>query len=182
MSHFCMKIDDETELRLHEERYAEALYQLIDRNREHLRQWMPWLESEQSVEDTRAFMKETRLQFANNQGFATGLWYRGELVGAIGLHSVDWIDRKVEIGYWLSADQQGKGLMTKACKTLVNFAFEEYQLNRAEIHCATGNRRSRAIPERLGFTQEGIIRQSEWLYDHYLDMVIYGMLASEWKK
>lgn len=182
MSHFRMKIDDETELRLHEERYAEAFFQLIDRNREYLRQWMEWLDYEQSVEDTRAFMKDTRLQFANNQGLTTGIWYRGQIVGTIGMHALDWIDRKVEIGYWLSADQQGKGLMTKACKTLVNYAFGEYQLNRVEIHCATGNTRSRAIPERLGFTQEGILRQSEWMYDHYLDMVIYGMLASEWEK
>lgn len=182
MSHFCMNIDDETELRLHEERYAEAFFQLIDRNRDYLRQWMPWLDSEQSVEDTRTFMKETRLQFANDEALTTGIWYQGQIVGTISLHALDWIDRKVEVGYWLSADQQGKGLMTKACRTLVNYAFEEYQLNRVEIHCATGNTRSRAIPERLGFTQEGILRQSEWMYDHYLDMVIYGMLASEWKK
>ena len=179
--YFCMRIDDDTELRLHEERFAEEYYRLIDRNRQHLRQWMQWLDEEQSVDDLRVFMRESRLQFANNQSLQTGIWYKGQIAGAIGFHNLDWIDRKVEVGYWLSADQQGKGLVTKACRTLVNFAFDQYQLNRIEIHCATGNRRSRAIPERLGFTQEGIIRQAQWLYDHYVDMVIYGILESEWK-
>jgi ribosomal-protein-serine acetyltransferase len=55
-------------------------------------------------------------------------------------------------------------------------------LNKVEIHCAVDNKRSRAIPERLGFTQEGIIRANQWLYDHYVDDVIYGMLASEWSE
>ena len=50
------------------------------------------------------------------------------------------------------------------------------------IHCAVGNRRSRAIPERLGFTQEGIARDAEWLYDHYVDLVTYSLLAPEWSK
>ena len=179
--HFCLRIDEHTELRLHEERFAEEYYQLIDRNRAYLREWMPWLDSEQSVDDLRVFMRGSLQQFASNQGFQAGIWYQGTIVGSIGLHELDWIDRKVELGYWLSADQQGKGLVTKACKMLINFVFEEYHLNKIEIHCATANHRSRAIPERLGFTQEGFIRQAQWLYDHYVDMVIYGLLASEWK-
>lgn len=180
--HFCMRVDDDTELRLHEERFAVEYYQLIDRNRAYLREWMPWLDDEQSVDDLLAFMKGSRLQFANNEGFQAGIWHQGTIIGSIGLHALDWIDRKVEMGYWLSADQQGKGLVTKACKTLIDFVFDEYQLNKVDIHAATGNYRSRAIPERLGFTQEGIIRQAQWLYDHYVDMVIYGILASEWQQ
>jgi ribosomal-protein-serine acetyltransferase len=62
----------------------------------------------------------------------------------------------------------------------VTYAFDQYHLNKVEILCATGNTRSRAIPERLGFTQEGIIRQGERFHDHYNDLVVYGMLASEW--
>ncbi|HLX40208.1 MAG TPA: GNAT family protein [Ktedonobacteraceae bacterium] len=180
--HFCMRIDDDTELRLHEERYAEEYYQLIDRNRVYLREWMPWLDDEQSVQDLRVFMRGSLQQFASNEGFQAGIWYRGRIVGSIGLHDLDWIDRKIEMGYWLSADQQSKGLVTKACKTLLDFVFDEYKLNKVEIHAATGNSRSCAIPERLGFTQEGIIRQAQWLYDHYVDMVIYGLLASEWQQ
>jgi ribosomal-protein-serine acetyltransferase len=96
-------------------------------------------------------------------------------------HPIDWAERKVEIGYWLGESFQGKGLMTKACKTLITYAFAELGLNKVEIHCATENIRSCAIPKRLGFTQEGILRDAEWLYDHFVNLVVYGMLAREWQ-
>lgn len=175
----CLLIDQETQLRLHEERYAEEYFALTERNRAYLREWMPWAAYEGSLEDMKAYMKQTLLQFANNEGLQTGIWYQNRLVGSIG-YPMDWVDHKVEIGYWIDASMQGKGLVTRACRALVTYAFDQYHLNKVEIHCATGNTRSRAIPERLGFTQEGIIRQAERCNDHYNDLVVYGMLASEW--
>jgi ribosomal-protein-serine acetyltransferase len=71
--------------------------------------------------------------------------------------------------------------MTKACRTLVDYAFYEYQLHRVQIRCATGNTKSNAIIERLGFIKEGKTRQAEFLYDLYVDLYIYGMTADEWK-
>ncbi len=177
-----MPVDEETQLRPLEERYAEEYFALIERNRAYLQEWMPWASYENSLEDIKAYMKNTLLQFANNEGLQAGIWHQNKLVGSIGYPSLDWPDRKVEIGYWIDASMQGKGLVTKACKLLVTFAFEQYNLNKVEIHCAPGNTRSRAIPERLGFTQEGVIRQAEWCKDHYNDIVVYGMLASEWGK
>ena len=177
-----LPVDEEAQLRLLEERYAGEYFALIDRNRAYLQQWMPWAAFENSLEDIRAYMKHTLLQFANNEGLQTGIWYQNRLAGSIGYPRLDWADHKTEIGYWIAASMQGKGLVTKACKTLVTYAFEQYHLNKVEIHCATGNKRSRAIPERLGFTQEGIIRQAEWCNDHYNDLVVYGMLASEWNR
>ncbi len=70
--------------------------------------------------------------------------------------------------------------MTRACRALVDYAFAKLQLNRVEIRCATGNLRSQAIPERLGFTREGTLREGEWLYDHFVDLIVYSMLAREW--
>ena len=70
--------------------------------------------------------------------------------------------------------------MTEACRIYTCHAFATWNLNRVEIRCAVENRRSRAIPERLGFQSEGTIREAEWLYDHFVDHVIYGMLASDW--
>jgi ribosomal-protein-serine acetyltransferase len=63
----------------------------------------------------------------------------------------------------------------------VDYAFSGLKLNRVEIACATENKKSQAIPKRLGFTEEGIARQAEWLYDHYVDHIVYGLLASDWK-
>src|SRR5438309_11769638 len=114
----CIRIDDDMNLRLYEERHAGVLFKLIDQNRAYLRVWMPWLDYEQSAEDSKAFIRESLRQFAENEGFQTGIWYQGQLIGGIGYHAVNWITRKVEIGYWLAEAFQGKGLMTKACRTL----------------------------------------------------------------
>jgi len=177
---FSIKIRDDLELGLLEQRHAEELFALVDQNREYLREWLPWVDNSRSIADTQEFIKSSLEQFASNGSFGTGILYQGKLAGAIGFHYIDWSNRATSIGYWLAASFQGKGLMTKACRTLVDYAFNELGLNRVEIRCATENTKSRAIPQRLGFKQEGTIRQAEWLYDHYVDLVVYGILASEW--
>jgi len=64
---------------------------------------------------------------------------------------------------------------------MLDHAFGELRLNRVEVFCATDNVKSRAIPERLGFKQEDVIRQAEWLTDHYVDHAVYSILAEEWR-
>ncbi len=71
--------------------------------------------------------------------------------------------------------------MTNCCRAMVSLGFREFELNRMEIRCATENKRSCAIPERLGFTREGVLRDAEWVYDRFVDLAIYGMLEREWK-
>jgi ribosomal-protein-serine acetyltransferase len=173
-------IADDAELRLLEPRHAATLYALVDRNREHLRAWMPWLDDGYSVDSARAFLKSDLARIAEDGGFPAGIWSGGQLAGVIGFHAIDRLHRRTSIGYWLSADYQGRGLMTAACEALVGYAFGELGLNRIEILCATENRRSRAIPERLGFQHEGTLRQAEWLHDHFVDLEVYAMLAADW--
>ncbi|MGH2509944.1 MAG: GNAT family N-acetyltransferase [Ktedonobacteraceae bacterium] len=159
---------------------VEELYQLIHNNRTHLRQWLPWVDYETSVESSRSFVLRSLQRYLENDGFDLGIFSHGQLAGVVGYHSVNWPNRQVEIGYWLGAELVGQGLMTRACRALIDFAFEKLLLNRVAILCATNNTRSRAIPERLGFVQEGVLRDGEWLYDHFVDLVIYSMLAREW--
>lgn len=89
------------------------------------------------------------------------------------------LNRKTSIGYWLAEGFQGHGIMTQA---LVEMAFTEYKLNRVEISAAVENQKSRAIPERLGFEEEGCLHQNEWLYDHFVDHILYAVLESKWKR
>lgn len=106
----CIRIDEDTELRIYEGRHAQEVAELVDQNRAYLRQWLPWLDNSRTVEDSKAFIKNSLQQFANNEGFQMGIWYKGKLVGGIGYHPIDWANRKVEIGYWLAETHQGKGL------------------------------------------------------------------------
>ncbi|MDA2934209.1 GNAT family N-acetyltransferase [Acidobacteria bacterium AH-259-D05] len=175
-------INQDLELRLLGEDDAEALFALTDQNREYLRQWLIWVDNIESVSEAKCYIRSTSDQFGADNGFQAGIWYQGTLAGIIGYQGVDWVNRSTTLGYWVGASFQGKGLVTEACKTLVDWAFREWRLNRLEIRCATANHRSRAIPERLGFSEEGILRGAEWLYDHFADLVVYSMLAEEWQQ
>lgn len=181
-SPFPMTAGPDLELRPLEEADAEELFALVDANRAYLRQWLPWLDQNTEVEHTRAFIRATQKQHADRNGFACGIRWRGRLVGVVGLHGIDWANRKTSIGYWVAEAHQGHGLVTRSCAALLPHLFEDLGLNRVEIACAPGNARSAAIPERLGFTREGLLRQRERLYDRFVDHVEYGLLATEWRQ
>lgn len=174
-------LDALTELRVLVEQDAPAIYQLIQADRLYLRQWLPWVDYTQSVEDERSFIRSSQVQYQENRSISFAIWYQGTIVGNIGFHPFDWSNRRVQIGYWLGSQYQGKGLMTRSCEALITYAFGQLKMNKVEIFCATQNTSSCAIPQRLGFTQEGIIREAEWLYDHYVDLKVFGLLESEWQ-
>ena len=175
-------IDDKTELRLLEERNTEELFALVDRNRAYLREWLPWLDATMTVEDERAFVRSSLESFAKGTTIEFAIWHKGRISGGIGLHFIDEVNHSGEIGYWVSEDLQGRGLVTRACVAVLDHAFGNLGLNRVVIRVDVGNTRSRAIPERLGFTQEGITRQSDWLYKRFRDMALYSLLADEWRR
>jgi len=177
---FKLRVRDNLELELMSDAHARELFELTDRNREYLRQWLPWLDSNKYLQNTIDFIKYSRKQYEENSSLQLCIRYEGELAGVIGFHKVDWLNHSTGIGYWLSSGCQGRGIMTASCGCLLDYAFRNLGMNRIEIRCATGNTRSRAIPERLGFKEEGTVRQAEWLYDHYVDHVVYSMLRDEW--
>lgn len=179
---FAYQIDREIALELLEPRHAGELYALTDANRMHLRRWLPWLDRTQSVDETMSFIRISQQQQAENNGFQTVIRYQGAAVGVIGHHRIDWSNRFASIGYWIAESVQGQGIVTKACRAHVGHLIGELSLHRIEIRCAVGNIRSRAIPQRLGFREEGVIRDAEWLYDHFVDHVVYGLLESEWDR
>lgn len=177
---FSYIINDNVQLKLLENSHAEELFQLTDHNRMYLREWLAWVDEIKSVEQSRDFIQHSLNLFANHNGFSAGIFYKDRLVGCIGLHHIDWRNRKTSIGYWLSEEYQGKGIMTKACTAVIHYIFHDLSLNRVEIRAAEQNLKSRAIPERLNFVLEGKERKAEWLYDRFIDHVIYGMLQEEW--
>lgn len=177
---FVLPVAADVELSLLNEEDATPLFALIERNRAYLREWLPWVDYETSVEDSRRFARRSVQRYLDNEGCDMGIRYQSQLAGVISFHTVNWPNRQVEIGYWLGADFQGHGIMTGACRAMLEYAFRKLQLNRVTILCASGNLRSRAIPERLGFTREGVIREGEWLYDRFVDLIMYSMLAREW--
>ena len=178
---FAAEIDEELVLRLLEPRHARALYSLINNNRDHLGYWFPWVEQTKTVEDSKTFIRESLEQFAKENGFQLGIWLGDDLVGVMGLQYIVHQFYVTEVYYWLGAEFEGRGLMTKACRYLCGYLFEELGLNRIEIRYAETNAKSRAIPERLGFIQEGKLRQMGYTQAGLVDYLVYGLLAGEWQ-
>jgi ribosomal-protein-serine acetyltransferase len=180
---FSFELPGGYRLRPLEESDADELVQLVDENREHLAPWMTWVETTSNTREVRLeFIRHTRRQLAEDNGFQAAIVDGDEIIGVIGFHGIDWRNRSTSLGYWLAADRQGKGTMTEAVRALTTHAFRGWGLNRVEIRVATGNRRSAAIPVRLGFAKEGVLRQAERHGDAFKDLVVYSMLADEWNE
>lgn len=157
------------------------LFALTDANRDYLRQWLPWLDSNLRAADTCAFIEQQLEKAQLGQEFVSAICYDQAIVGLIGLHNISWNNRSASIGYWLSAAHQGKGVMTLACRSMVDYGFMTLTLNRINICCAANNSRSEAVAKRLGLTYEGTLRDAEWLYDHFVDLKVHSILRYEWR-
>jgi ribosomal-protein-serine acetyltransferase len=175
-------VNEEITLREMQEEDATRLYALLDENREYLRQFLGWVDANQSSDDVKSFIVSSKQIQQIRGGTNFAIWYCGNIVGVASLNYVDWSNHHTGIGYWLAADMQGRGIMTATVRRLIDYVFDELGLNRVEIRCAVENQKSRAIPERLGFAYEGTLRQAEWLYDRYVNHIVYGLLKSEWRR
>ncbi|WML43258.1 GNAT family protein [Neobacillus sp. PS3-40] len=179
---FTIKVDQEIEIQLFQPHHSPNLFQLVEDNRIHLNEWLPWVENMHSKYQFDSIIPIWLQQFAENNGFNAGIIYNDNLVGSIGLTQIDWYNKQTSIGYYLAANAEGHGIMTRSVQALLNYAFFELGLNRVEIRCGEKNIKSRAIPERLGFVKEGKIRDGEQLHNHFHDLIIYGMLSRDWNK
>lgn len=179
---FHIRLDEGLSLQLLEARHAVELYALIDANREHLGRWFPWVQETTDPQDTRAFIEGGLARFARGDGFEpAGIRENGRLVGCLGLHYVHRPVGKTEIGYWLARDAQGRGIVSRTIGGLLPYLFREMDLHRVEIRADPMNDRSRAVPERLGFTEEGVLRAVAWDRGQRYDHVIYSLLRPEWE-
>ncbi|MFC4076181.1 GNAT family N-acetyltransferase [Salinithrix halophila] len=179
---FAHVIDDRVCLQLLEHRHAEELYGLTEANRAHLTPWFPWVETIRCSADSRTFIDGALKGFAEGKGVHCGIRLDRKLAGVVGSHTIDPVEGSAELGWWLGAPYQGRGIMTRACVALIGYLVEQRSLHRIEARCAAGNQRSQAVMESLGMRHEGTLKEGSRIGDTFDDTLIYGLLASEWKK
>ena len=157
---------------------ARELFVIVDENREYLREWLPWLDDVNSVDDELAMIR--RIRDDKNFNWLYLIREYGELVGVVSLNWVDWDNRSFGLGYWVSESSSGRGIITKSCRRVIEHCFADLKLHRSVIEVAVDNHPSRAVAERLGLRLEGISKDREWLYDRFTDSVMFAITEPEW--
>ena len=178
---FSYQIDENLKLILSQPHQAEEITMVVRENLEQLKLWMPWAKDDYSIDSAHEFIKFNLTEFARNSSFSASVILEERFVGGVGFHNLDLRNKSAHIGYWLAKEAQGRGIMTRCCRVLFDYLFDELKLNRVQINCNVENAKSRAIPERLNFKLEGIHRQVEFLHGEFRDWAVYAMLKEEWK-
>ncbi len=154
------------------------IYEAIISNRNYLRTWLPFIDSTIDESYTQAYVQSV----IDNEEVQYSIYDSNKFIGRIGFNHMDSANHKAEIGYWIIEEAQGKGIITKSVKELLMLAFTDLNLNKIVIKAGVENTKSRSIPERLGFTLEGVERDGELLVDNkYTDLAVYGLLKREFK-
>lgn len=176
------KIDDEVYLRPVEETDVGEVLKVVQENYDHLRIFMEWAKPNYERSDAQEWVTSS-VEGARLSKQLNFLIMRGDkLIGTIGFAHFDHEAKVTEIGYWIDRSEESKGITSRACGHLLELAFGSLDMNRVQIRCTSGNTRSAAIPERFGFTKEGVQRQHVKRDGQIYDFWIFGLLKEEWNQ
>lgn len=169
-----VRLDDHTDLRMLELRDAPEFLALIDHSRANISEYLPWVDRVNTLDDARAWIQQRLDKQARGEHITYGIWHDHIHAGGVMFRSIDHDARECEIGYWLDDAFVGRGLMSAACQWMIAHAFGELALDHILIQCAARNVRSRAVPERLGFTLEHSLPDDFTHRGVNHDSVVYG--------
>lgn len=172
---FTRKIDNDLSLALVQPSVATEYFAIVSKEKDELSKFLSWplkADNEAFFED---YIRQVLNEYAEGKAMICAIVFNNKVVGSIGLNAINHDLKKANLGYWLSKHYRGQGIITRCTSEFVKIGFEELGLSKIEIKAAVDNRASRAIPERLGFTLEGIITQSERVGDRIVDHAVYGL-------
>ena len=169
-------------LRTYDEGDAAALFSIVNAERSHLSHWLDWVSHTTKQEHSLQFIKQSVHQANMQEALALGIFRDGEIIGGVGMHAWDHAVKRAQLGYWIKKDAEGQGIVKDSIKEFIAFLFEKAGLNKVEIHFSPANKRSAKVAERLGFRIEGVLRQSTLRNGLPDDVVVTGLLKSEWAK
>lgn len=176
MQQHSIFVTDTIQMQYLREEEAESLFQLVDAHRAYLRQFLGWVDYNVSVEDSRLFIEQEIDKQVRLEGFTLGIYEEGSLLGLLSVYAIDQLNHNASIGYWIAEDSQGKGIMTQCVQKIIEHCFQKMKLHRLEIRCAVHNLKSQQIPKRLGFHEEGILKEAISHYGQYFDAYLYAFL------
>ncbi|MEU1947595.1 GNAT family protein [Streptomyces sp. NPDC059474] len=173
--------DDGAELRPLEPWQAEEFLTHMDRGRESIGRYIPLADAASDLESARAFLQGYADKAASDTGRIYGIWTDGKLVGGVLFRTMDINQGTAEAGCWLEPSAVGKGLVTRACRVIIDWAVEERGIHRVEWIAAAANEASIAVARRLGMTKDGVLRESYLRRGEWQNREIWSVLAPEWR-
>jgi ribosomal-protein-serine acetyltransferase len=179
---FKHDLGDGADLRIFDRTQAPAFLTLIEANRDYFGAWLDWAYTITTIEAAQAFIKRGMTRYADDGLPWTSIWLDDRMVGGVMFFPVEWHPRSTMIGYWLGQEATGRGVMSRAIKAMLGFAFDDLKLNRVTLEAEIDNRPSRAVAERVGFAFEGVHRNGWVRGGNFVDMAAYAMLASDWQR
>lgn len=199
---FNLTVDNEISLRTLHPDDAEELFKLLEHNRARLRPWIHPSALPETPQATRKFtiecffgsldplsaidtpyIEEVQPYFpADDPPMEMGIWVNGALAGEVALSRLHDSYTAAEFGYWITSEKVGAGIVTRCVRALMEYAIDHMEIERFVIGCAVGNRRSRAVPERLGYRLHATIPGGEVVGEFVYDRAVYGIRSTEWRE
>ncbi|WP_203333956.1 GNAT family N-acetyltransferase [Planococcus beigongshangi] len=157
---------------------GKAVNAAIKASMDELKPWLGFAQEEPTPQDTEINAMESHILFLKRENLRYLIFDKetGEFIGTTGFHDIEWEIPKMEIGYWISTVHSGKGYMMEAVSALTDLALTGFGCRRVEIRCDAENVKSRAVPEKLGYTLEGVLKNDEMSVDgkRLTDTCIYA--------
>lgn len=172
-----MQISDNIRLEALDLCHAQDVFSALDSNRDTMREWLPFVDLTNRIEDSIEFIQLERM--TTNKTYA--VIFKGQFVGLAGIKDINLSDLRAEIGYWIVPGFQNQGIATSVSHFLTDYAFDELGLNRMQIRVGVNNAKSNRVATKLGYVLEGIEREGEKEVWGFSDINVYSLLKREWE-
>ncbi|MEU8888779.1 GNAT family protein [Streptomyces sp. NPDC048442] len=160
---------------------AEEFLAHIDRGRDFIGQYIGMPDINKDLASARGFLQNYAEKSAADAGQIFGIWLDGTLVGGVMFRLFDAKAGTCEIGCWLEPSAAGRGLITKACAVLIDWAVDERGIHRVEWVAASENTASINVAKRLGMQKDGVLRELYLYRGKRHDEEVWSVLAPEWR-
>lgn len=173
---FKINVDQNIDIVFLHQKFKNDFIKLFKSNKLQLTRWYNWSDKPIDAAYFTNLIEQSLFEYACGTAVQCGVSFKGELIGYVGLCHINPELAKAELNFLISQDFQGRGIMTKTCHKMIEYAFEFLKLEKLEISIATDNINCRKICESLNFELEGILRHADNLDGKVVDHARYGLL------
>lgn len=167
-------------LRTYLEDDAAEHYRMVNENRRHLRPWLRWVDAHTKEAHSLDYIRYTHTQQDAQQALMLGIFEDKKLIGEVGMHQWEQELKKAQIGYWIAASHEGKGILKASLTRFFQYIFDSLDMNKLEVRFVPSNIRSAQLAERMGCKIEGVLRDNYFVNGKLEDLVVTGILRREW--